>query len=129
MNSDQIKQNWNSRGYSFGVFRNPSGQVWANDIIFQFSVYWFCVPWGIKKYIKEDSMIGRGRFFSGDGRIRSEAAKQYGSGGLFWHRTGKCCPPYGMHLMTHFQMPRQCLKVAVQMACFSGCTRQMSFAE
>ena len=27
-----IKQNWNSRGYSFGVFRDPPGQVWA-DIV------------------------------------------------------------------------------------------------
>ena len=29
MNPDQIKQDWNSRGYSFGVFRDPPGQVWA----------------------------------------------------------------------------------------------------
>ena len=27
-----IKQNWNSRGYSFGVFRDPPGQVWADFI-------------------------------------------------------------------------------------------------
>ena len=32
MNSDQIKQDWNSRGYSFGVFRDPPGQVWADFI-------------------------------------------------------------------------------------------------
>ena len=30
MDSDQIKQDWNSRGYSFGVFRDPPGQVWAD---------------------------------------------------------------------------------------------------
>ena len=30
MNSDQIKQDWKSRGYSFGVFRDPPGQVWAD---------------------------------------------------------------------------------------------------
>ena len=27
-----IKQNWNSRGYSFGVFRDPPGQVWADFV-------------------------------------------------------------------------------------------------
>ena len=27
-----IKQNWNSRGYSFGVFRYPPGQVWADFV-------------------------------------------------------------------------------------------------
>ena len=29
---DLIKQNWHSRGYSFGVFRDPPGQVWANFV-------------------------------------------------------------------------------------------------
>ena len=32
MDSDQIKQDWNSRGYSFGVFRDPAGQVWADFV-------------------------------------------------------------------------------------------------
>ena len=27
-----IKQNWNSRGYSFGVFRDSPGQVWADFV-------------------------------------------------------------------------------------------------
>ena len=27
-----IKQNWNSIGYSFGVFRDPPGQVWADFV-------------------------------------------------------------------------------------------------
>ena len=27
-----IKQNWHSRGYSFGVFRDPPGQVWADFV-------------------------------------------------------------------------------------------------
>ena len=29
MNSDHIKRDCHSRGYSFGVFRDPPGQVWA----------------------------------------------------------------------------------------------------
>ena len=32
MDSDQIKQDWNSRGYSFGVFREPPSQVWADFV-------------------------------------------------------------------------------------------------
>ena len=29
---DPIKQYWHSRGYSFGVFRDPPGQVWADFV-------------------------------------------------------------------------------------------------
>ena len=32
MNPDLINQDWNSRGYSFGVFRDPPGQVWADFV-------------------------------------------------------------------------------------------------
>ena len=32
MNSDLIKQAWQSRGYSFGVFRGPQGQVCAEFV-------------------------------------------------------------------------------------------------
>ena len=30
--ADQIKQDWNSRGFSFGVFRDPPGQIWADFV-------------------------------------------------------------------------------------------------
>ena len=32
MNPDQIKEDWNSRGYSFGVFKDPPGQVWPDFV-------------------------------------------------------------------------------------------------
>ena len=32
MNSNLIKENWRSRGYSFGVFQDPPKQVWANFV-------------------------------------------------------------------------------------------------
>ena len=32
LNPDQIKQDWNSSGYSFRVFRDPPGQVWADFV-------------------------------------------------------------------------------------------------
>ena len=32
MNSDLIKRDWHSSGYSFGVFRDPPGQVWADFV-------------------------------------------------------------------------------------------------
>ena len=32
MNPEQIKNNWNSRGYSFGIFKDPTGQVWADFV-------------------------------------------------------------------------------------------------
>ena len=34
MNSDLIKRDWHSSGYSFGVFRDPPVQVWA-DFVYQ----------------------------------------------------------------------------------------------
>ena len=32
MNQEQIRKNWESRGYSFGVFKDPPGQVWADFV-------------------------------------------------------------------------------------------------
>ena len=32
MNPEQIKKDWNSRGYSFGLFKDPPGQVWADFV-------------------------------------------------------------------------------------------------
>ena len=32
INPDLIKQDWNSRGYSFGVFRDPLGLVQADFV-------------------------------------------------------------------------------------------------
>ena len=32
MNPEEIKEDWNSRGYSFGIFKDPPGQVWADFV-------------------------------------------------------------------------------------------------
>ena len=32
MNSEQIRKNWEKRGYSFGIFKDPPGQVWADFV-------------------------------------------------------------------------------------------------
>jgi len=32
MNPKQIKKDWESRGYSFGIFKDPPGQVWADFV-------------------------------------------------------------------------------------------------
>ena len=32
MHQDKIRENWESRGYSFGVFKDPPGQVWADFV-------------------------------------------------------------------------------------------------
>ena len=32
MNQEQIRKEWELRGYSFGVFKDPPGQVWANFV-------------------------------------------------------------------------------------------------
>ena len=32
MHQEKIRENWESRGYSFGVFKDSPGQVWANFV-------------------------------------------------------------------------------------------------
>ena len=32
MNKEQIRKDWESRGYSFGVFKDPPGQVWKDFV-------------------------------------------------------------------------------------------------
>ena len=32
MEQDKLKQNWESRGYSFGIFKDPPGQIWADFV-------------------------------------------------------------------------------------------------
>ena len=32
MNQEQIRKYWGSRDYSFGVFKDPPGQVWADFV-------------------------------------------------------------------------------------------------
>ena len=32
MDQEQIRKDWDSRGYSFGVFKDPPGQVWADFV-------------------------------------------------------------------------------------------------
>ena len=32
MKPNQIKQNWDSRGYTFGIFKDPPGQVWTDFV-------------------------------------------------------------------------------------------------
>ncbi len=60
--------------------------LWANVVIFQIPVYWMLMPWGMKKYIDEVYMNGRGKIFDGDGRTRTDPARKYGSGGRMMGR-------------------------------------------
>ena len=32
MNPEQIKEDWNFRGYRFGIFKDPPGQVWPDFV-------------------------------------------------------------------------------------------------
>ena len=57
--------------------------AWADVILFQYPVYWMGVPWLTKKYIDEIFSYGKDTVtYANDGRSRSDASKQYGSGGL-----------------------------------------------
>lgn len=55
---------------------------WADAIILQSPVNWMGVPWSFKKYMDFVYSFGMdGRLCQGDGRSRSDPAKQYGTGG------------------------------------------------
>ena len=32
MNPEQIKKEWNSRGYSYGIVKDPQGQIWEDFV-------------------------------------------------------------------------------------------------
>lgn len=55
----------------------------ADIIILQTPVNWFGAPWIYKKYVDEvfNSGLHSQKFLSGDGRIREDLTKQYGTGG------------------------------------------------
>ena len=60
---------------------------WADAILLQTPVNWMGVPWSFKKYMDHVYSAGMdGRLCAGDGRTRSDASRQYGSGGTL---TGK----------------------------------------
>ncbi len=55
---------------------------WADVILLQTPVNWMGVPWRFKQYMDEVYSAGMaGQLCDGDGRTRSDPAKQYGSGG------------------------------------------------
>ncbi|HBE70515.1 MAG TPA: flavodoxin [Planctomycetaceae bacterium] len=56
--------------------------VWADAVLLQSPVNWMGVPWSFKKYMDFVYSFGMdGRLCAGDGRSRSDASKQYGTGG------------------------------------------------
>ena len=61
--------------------------TWADAVLLQTPVNWMGVPWSFKKYMDHVYSFGMdGRLCAGDGRTRSDPARQYGSGGTL---TGK----------------------------------------
>ncbi len=60
---------------------------WADVIFLQSPVNWMGMPWRFKQYMDDVYSAGMaGQLCDGDGRTRSDPAKQYGSGGTL---TGK----------------------------------------
>lgn len=55
----------------------------AEIVVLQTPINWFGAPWIYKKYVDEvfNSGLHSQQFLSGDGRTRSDASKQYGTGG------------------------------------------------
>jgi modulator of drug activity B len=55
---------------------------WADTVILQTPVNWMEVPWSFKRYMDQVYSAGmEGALCNGDGRTRSDASRQYGSGG------------------------------------------------
>lgn len=83
-NGFEVKQTHIEKGYN--VEEECEKFEWADYVLFQYPVYWMGVPWITKKYFDETFTQGRGRYYTSDGRSRSDESKTYGTGGLL---TGK----------------------------------------
>lgn len=81
-------QSWNiqetiiANGYD--VKNEVKKHLKADLIIIHTPIFWFNTPWIYKKYADEVFMEGlqTNTMLSGDGRTRSDASKQYGTGGF-----------------------------------------------
>lgn len=72
---------------AYDIDKEIAKHQWADLVFLQTPVNWMGVPWSFKKYMDEVYSYGMdGRLCDGDGRTRSDASKQYGSGGTL---TGK----------------------------------------
>ena len=78
----EVKTTYIEKGYD--IEEEVAKHEWADLVITQTPVYWFNTPWMHKKYIDEVFTTGlvQGKIVKDDGRTRSDASKQYGTGGL-----------------------------------------------
>lgn len=60
--------------------------VWADVVIYHTPIWWFQVPFALKKYIDTVLEAGRGTVFHSDGRSSANPALNYGTGGLLQGR-------------------------------------------
>ncbi len=68
---------------AWNVDSEVENQLWADLILLQFPLNSMGPPWSLKRYLDEVFTAGMdGRLAKGDGRTRSDATRQYGSGGL-----------------------------------------------
>jgi len=77
-----VKLSHIERGYD--IEEEIAKHEWADIVITQTPVNWFNTPWMHKKYIDEvfTTALMQERIIKDDGRTRSDASKQYGTGGL-----------------------------------------------
>jgi len=59
---------------------------WADVVIWQMPGWWMGAPWTVKKYMDDVFTEGYGVLYASDGRTRSDASKNYGSGGLIQNK-------------------------------------------
>ncbi len=78
----EVKTTHIEKGYN--IEEEITKHEWADLVITQTPSNWFSAPWMHKKYIDEvfTVALGQSRLVKSDGRTRSDATKQYGTGGL-----------------------------------------------
>ena len=77
----RVAETFVERGYD--VTDEVKKHVAATVVILQTPVNWFGAPWIYKKYVDEvfNAGLTRQAFLTGDGRMREEPSRQYGTGG------------------------------------------------
>ena len=66
----------------FDPLQEASNFIWADLIIFHTPIWWFQLPYGLKRYIDLVFQNGRGKIYANDGRTRTNPEINYGTGGL-----------------------------------------------
>lgn len=83
LDNSQVAYRTTNINDDYDAFAEVENFKWADIIIYHTPIWWFQVPYGLKKYIDEVFTAGhQNGMYASDGRSRKNPAINYGTGGL-----------------------------------------------